>query len=463
MILALLAGALAQPLPAAPTAPASAPTPTRWNLVWSDEFNGDRIDPATWRLEDAALVKNNERQYYSPQNAAVRDGLLILTADDTPRGGRAYTSALADTLGTYARAFGRFEARIQLPTTQGLWPAFWLLPADGRWPPEIDIMEALGHQPNTVYASTHWGTWPDKRHRTDRLDGPDFASGFHTFSCDWLPDRIDYAVDGRVFASHTEFVPDDPMYLILNLAVGGDWPKDPDHTTRFPQTMKIDWVRVHEPVEPHRAYLSVSTEGLGSITPSRWWSPVHAAEPITYTIEPEFGWTLAALTARRAAGDSPLPPELEGRIAPGANTRLHAVFVQDPDAPTLLSHGKPVTASSTQSDEFLPEFAVDASPTRRWSSRWEDNQWIQVDLGATHTVEAVRLHWEAAHPSRYSILASTDGVSWTSLASQRPGTPGKDLARLEPGAKARFVRVHADARATRWGVSLWEFEVFGRP
>lgn len=219
------------------------PDPSQWQMVFEENFDATTLDPAKWRIEDAALVKNNELQYYAPDEVYTENGHLVLRSRQRSYGGRNYTSGLVDTIGRFALTYGRVEARMKLPRGQGLWPAFWMLPADGAWPPEIDIMELLGNNPNRVYMTHHWGAWPNVSHYGCDFSGPDFSQGYHTFTIEWTPDHINWYVDGvlRCFASSP--IPDRPMYIILNTAVGGDWPGNPNAQTVFPQYTEIDYVR----------------------------------------------------------------------------------------------------------------------------------------------------------------------------------------------------------------------------
>jgi beta-glucanase (GH16 family) len=216
-----------------------------WALVWHDEFEGDRLDASKWTAEDAALEKNNEEEYYSPEAVSVKGGVLTLASLDKPQGGRKYTSGLVETRGKFARVFGRFEVRAKLPKGQGIWPAHWLMPDDNGWPPEIDIMEMLGHNPRKVYGSNHWDTPQGPRNEVTSFEGPDFSAGWHTFAVEWEPDEIRWYVDGVLTHRTAKNVPKGPPFrIILNTAVGGNWPRYPDKTTVFPQYHEIDYVRV---------------------------------------------------------------------------------------------------------------------------------------------------------------------------------------------------------------------------
>jgi beta-glucanase (GH16 family) len=240
-------------------APGDPPAPIDWELIWSDEFDGPEVDPSKWRIEDLHLIKNNELQYYAPDDAFIEDGKLVLRSRERGYWGFDengnwrhfdYTSGLVETLGRFGLAYGKIEVCAKLPSTQGLWPAHWTLPTSGAWPPEIDIMELLGHEPTRVYMTHHWGQWPNVQSHGGSFPGPDFSQDFHTFAIEWSPTRIDWSVDGVLRFSSTQAVPQEPFYIILNTAVGGDWPGNPDGTTVFPQSHEIDYVRVYKPADP---------------------------------------------------------------------------------------------------------------------------------------------------------------------------------------------------------------------
>ncbi len=243
----------------------------RWTLVWSDEFDGPGIDATKWEHEvNGRGGGNHELQYYTDRasNSFVENGCLVIQAlreDYTgPDGTRAYTSARLRTLNKGDWLYGRFEIRAKLPTGQGLWPAIWMLPSDwayGSWAAsgEIDIMELLGHQPNKVYGTLHYGgTAPDNVHTGAdfSLGSGDFTNQFHVFALEWEPNEIRWQVDGNWYAKQTAWRTagaDYPapfnrrFHLLLNVAVGGDWPGSPDDKTEFPQRMVVDYVRVYKP------------------------------------------------------------------------------------------------------------------------------------------------------------------------------------------------------------------------
>ncbi len=172
-----------------------------------------------------------------------------------------YTSARLQTKGLFQQAYGRFEARIKVPAGQGLWPAFWMLGDDidmVGWPQcgEIDIMENIGKEPGTVHGSLHGPGYSGGNPLTASFvlpGGANFADDFHVFAIEWEPNVVRFYVDTTLYETRTSadvpagdtWVFDHPFFVLLNVAVGGGWPGDPDGTTVFPQTMLVDYVRVY--------------------------------------------------------------------------------------------------------------------------------------------------------------------------------------------------------------------------
>ena len=229
-----------------------------WQLTWQDEFDGTSVDPSKWDVITRRDSYNNEKQYYLPEQAAVADGNLVITATDEPYDGKQYRSARLHSLNQFGP--GRFEARIDLPTSQGMWPAFWLH-AYGvgiPWPTagEIDIMENRGSQPTIVSSAYHFQDdgYPYRyvvhSYSTDEGGEPvNFHDGFHIYAAEWEEEVIRFYVDGVLHFTVEEVIPgrtvyETPKNIILNLAVGGNFGGDPDETTVFPQTMLVDYVRV---------------------------------------------------------------------------------------------------------------------------------------------------------------------------------------------------------------------------
>jgi beta-glucanase (GH16 family) len=248
--------------------------PKGYTLVWSDEFNGKNgslPDAAKWTYDiGGSGWGNRELEYYTnrAENARIEHGKLVITARAEPYSGPGgakfnYTSARLKTQGLFAQAYGRFEARLKIPAGQGIWPAFWMLgeniDADG-WPKcgEIDIMENIGKEPGTNHSSLHG---PSSTKPTSDLTqtitlpaGRKLADGFHVYALEWEPGIVRFYLDANLFATFTDaqwpsggtWVFDHKFFIILNVAVGGDWPGAPDPTTVFPQRMLIDYVRVYQ-------------------------------------------------------------------------------------------------------------------------------------------------------------------------------------------------------------------------
>jgi beta-glucanase (GH16 family) len=237
-------------------APATAQVPNLpgWDLVWNDEFDTGVLDTARWEALNRKDSFNNEKQYYLPDQVSVSNGLLTITATDQPLAGKPYRSGLVRTWDE--QTYGRWEIRADLPSTQGMWPAIWLLPKTVSWPlgGEIDIMENRGSQPNLVSSAYHWNTVPNSSNfvfneysATDGGGQPvNFQTGMHTYAVEWEADQIRYYVDDNLhFTVNNPQAPlTVPMSLIINLAVGGNFGGDPDATTVFPQNFDVDYVRV---------------------------------------------------------------------------------------------------------------------------------------------------------------------------------------------------------------------------
>lgn len=233
-----------------------------WELTWNDEFDGTTLNNQNWEALNRRDSYNNEKQYYHPNQVAVAGGNLQLTAVNVPRDGKAYQSGLITSRDLFGP--GRFEARVDLPTSQGMWPAFWLNANHVQWPlgGEIDILENRGSQPYLTSSAYHWQTNPgpccsDARYVFDEYmafdaNGPvDFHAGFHTYTAEWDETTVRYYVDGNLFFTVTETVDrpivETPKNIIVNLAVGGNFGGDPDGSTVWPQTMFVDYVRVWQP------------------------------------------------------------------------------------------------------------------------------------------------------------------------------------------------------------------------
>jgi len=238
---------------------------TKTTLVMSQEFDVNGApDSNMWNYNIGTGNNgwgNNELQYYTdrPENIVIENGMLKITARSEQYMGAAYTSARILTKGKYELKYGRIEARIKLPLGKGLWPAFWMLGANSDtviWPQcgEIDIMEYLGSNPITIFGSVHGPGYSGGNAITKNytLTNSRFDTEFHVFGVEWDENYINYYVDDVLYKQITpadvpgEWVFNQPFYIILNMAVGGNFPGLPNSETSFPQTMLVDYVRVYQ-------------------------------------------------------------------------------------------------------------------------------------------------------------------------------------------------------------------------
>ena len=227
-----------------------------WTLTFQDEFDGADVDATKWvkRYKWGEAQINGELEAYVDDAFQVQDGLLSIVGDQRTASyaGQTFQYTSGVLCSVHEQTYGYFEARLKVPAGQGLWPAFWLLgtpTAPGV--NEIDIHEILGNQPDKVYMTIHWGTDYGAGHMSDGTSwvGPDFSADFHVFGLTWTPDAVVWTIDGVEQKRHTGAgVPQVPMYVILNLAIGGDWPGPPDTTTAFPALYQIDYVRAYSPL-----------------------------------------------------------------------------------------------------------------------------------------------------------------------------------------------------------------------
>ncbi|QDV30169.1 Glucan endo-1,3-beta-glucosidase A1 precursor [Planctopirus ephydatiae] len=289
---------------------------SEWTLTWSDEFAGSEIDRTKWDFDLGngfynyhsnqwiSGWGNNELQYYTkePENAFIHDGMLHIRAVKESYQGCGYTSAKLKTRQRdgsplFDQKYGKFEFRAKLPTEKGVWPALWMLPQEdryGSWAAsgEIDVMEARGQEPGKVLGTLHYGgRWPQNAHSGGEFVFPagTTIADFHTYAVEWEPGEIRWLVDGKVYqtqnfwwsssgvqgasgqgqkpASEQDLNPwpapfDQPFYLIMNVAVGGNFLGRPDETSQFPAEMIVDYVRVYRSTNPTK---NVPPRGKGAL------------------------------------------------------------------------------------------------------------------------------------------------------------------------------------------------------
>lgn len=376
-------------------------------LSWQDEFDGGAVEPSRWTYDLGTGSQhgltgwgNNELQFYTDrvQNASVSGGTLKITARQENYGGQAYTSARLKTQGRFSQAGGRFEIRAALPTGQGLWPAIWMLPDSntyGGWAAsgEIDIMEARGQQPDRVAGTIHYGgAWPGNTQSgaTRILPAGQTIASFHTYAVEWdttVSPAIRWYVDDVLYATRTSWwsaggaypAPfDKPFYLLLNLAVGGNYVGSPNAGTTFPATMQVDYVRVSTATPPAITLAAAS----GTLTQMAVGNPlIVAAASVTKT---------GAGTMRLTAANTHAGPT---RVQGG---RLELANAAAASLSQVQLSGSGVLAVAGSLDATIAGLAIDPGG--------------RVDLGAGSLTVAAG--WSAA-AAYASVAAARGDGSWT--------------------------------------------------
>ena len=470
-----------------------------WQLVWSDEFsqtNGSSPDPTKWGFDigtGSSGWGNNEWEYYTSRtnNARIQNGQLVIEARKESYSGSSYTSARLLTKGKWAWTYGRMEASIKLPHGQGIWPAFWMLGTNigsVGWPTcgETDIMENVG---NTNDQGTAHGTIHGPQGSGDYNGGAGvggtytlpggaaLADNFHLFAVEWKTNQIKWFVDTNLYFTATPaslpsggtWVFTQPQFLILNVAVGGNWPGYPDATTVFPQQMLVDYVRVYSYVVSSApdAPTGLSATPGGTQVVLNWsactgatnynvklsttnggpYTTIGSTATTSYTNTGLANGTTCyyVVSAVNSFGESSNSVQISATTTvPSANLALHQV----------------ATVSSVENTGYPGTNAVDGNTGTRWSSAFSDPQWIYVDLQATYNVTEVKLNWENAYATSFQVQFSSNAVDWTTIYSTTTGTGGiQDLTGLS--GTGRYVRVYGTVRKTQYGYSLWEFEIYG--
>lgn len=249
-------------------------------LVFSDEFNDSKLDNSKWatcydwRLPSESGCTNHgnaEEQWYIDDQVKIQDGQLVITAEK-----RALDVAVQKQLKTFrymsgmvnsgsgstdgkirwTGTYGYYEAKMKFQKGQGIWPAFWLLPVDKQWPPELDVMEFIGSKPHEILQTVHWEENNKPLKSTETVKGKNtYSDDWHTYGVDWREDGIDWYIDGEKTRSYTgPNIPNEPMEIIINLAVGGLLPGNTDQTTPVTSALQIDYVRVYQAKDQIRPY-----------------------------------------------------------------------------------------------------------------------------------------------------------------------------------------------------------------
>lgn len=285
---------------------------TTWQLIWSDEFSGSALDDTKWAPEFGnGGWGNNEWQYYTnaSENLAVENGQLIITARHEGTGATEYTSARIITKGLFDFEYGKVEARMKLPLGQGLWPAFWTLGAnieEVSWPRcgEIDIMEHVSNEYMT-HGAVHW---ENNGHAYVGNGTNVDPTQYHVYGVVWEEGLIRWYVDGIQFyqfaiqaSNNTDDAFRHPMFLLLNMAIGGNWPGYPDATTPFPSSMHVDYVRVYQQVQPTALMEQSNSQLLVYPVPTSGLLNVIAPSPMSkLSVVNSVGQTIAQFGAQPA-------------------------------------------------------------------------------------------------------------------------------------------------------------------
>ncbi|WP_259068893.1 family 16 glycosylhydrolase [Mucilaginibacter sp. X4EP1] len=234
----------------------TAPRAVTYQLIWSDEFNGTSVDNTKWTMETGNPGVNNEKEYYQASNATVSNGNLVITAMNQSVGGWPYTSARMNTSGKFSCQYGRIEASMKLPLGQGLWPAFWMLGTNINtvgWPQcgEQDIMEHVNAD-NTIYGTIHWYDNGNTQYGGNTTTNPD---AYHLYAVQWDTNSITWWVDNNLYATanianniNNTGAFQNPFFIILNMAVAGDFPGQTVDLSKLPASMYVDYVRVYKGV-----------------------------------------------------------------------------------------------------------------------------------------------------------------------------------------------------------------------
>jgi beta-glucanase (GH16 family) len=284
-----------------------------WKLVWADEFDGDTLNTDKWSYQTGTGTEygldrwgNNELQYYQEENVQVADGVLTITAKRENVESSQFTSGRIRTILQGDWTYGRFEFRARMPEGKGLWAAIWMLPTDedyGGWAAsgEIDIMEYLGDDTTRVHGTIHYGgQWPNNQSRGDDYvtDDTAFNNAFHTFALEWEEGELRWYVDGEEFQnlgtgmwySSAAVFPapfNKRFHLLINLAVGGNWPGNPDTSTDFPQDLVVDYVRVYQDGVAGLDQEYAGQEHTGPQLEQNYPNPAQDATEISFTLRAE--------------------------------------------------------------------------------------------------------------------------------------------------------------------------------
>ena len=228
-----------------------APPGSGWQLKFSDEFDGSKLDNSKWSpcyyWGTASGCTNGgagDLQWFQSDEVLVRDGILRLRAQKRQSNGKEYTSGLISSHDKFSFKYGYAEMRAKVPRGNGFWSDFWLLSQNKNWPPELDIAEFIGSNTNNVHMTLHYDKGGHQS-SSGYWGGTDFAADFHTYAVEWTAEKIVWYVDGIERRRYTGGgIPNEPMYVVAMLAIGAAWGLPPDASTPFPSSFDIDYIKV---------------------------------------------------------------------------------------------------------------------------------------------------------------------------------------------------------------------------
>ena len=380
-------------------------------MTFADEFNtlslvsdtGGTWDSNYWwgKPNGTTLTNNGEQQWYIDHTYAatqsikpwvVQDGVLNITAQNAAPeiqsqiDGYQYTSGMLTTHESFSQQYGYFEVSAKLPDGQGLWPAFWLLPQDGGWPPEIDVMEQLGHDMTTYYTAAHTQSSGSHTSQGAAIPTPDLSASFHTYGVNWQPDNLTYYFDGQeVWKTATPSDMDSPMYLLVNLAVGGYWPGSPNPDPNFSETMQVDYIRAYTAKPDGEVTNTAPTTNVLAETAPIPTEPVASGNGPTQTTETTPAPSQPDVTADASTSGTNPPVSEPQPTPPAASENVQTAGGLDPIAPVPpVAVEQPVVSPPAPTIQEAFDFATlpSASGCKGKSFSHHDSQ--DVHFGWSH-------------------------------------------------------------------------------
>ncbi len=477
--------------------------PSDWEIVWQDEFNGTVSSDWSYDIGYGSWGwGNDEWQFYTQENAIITDSSLIIRATlDGVLGKRdgSIKSVKLITQNKFSVQYGKIEARIKLPRGKGLWPAFWMLGtniSEVGWPEcgEIDIMENINGE-STIHGTAHWDA--DNQHdsygcHVNQVD----IENFHTYTLLWDEHFLRWELNGEEYCSlditeedFSEF--HQHFYLILNLAVGGRWPGNPDSTIQFPADMEIDYVRVYRLKSPkmglYPSELNYSMDiGDAASLSKKTVSITNMGTEIleSAAVEADADWI--DLSWKDNSGNTQSfevsVNENANLLTRGSYSAILSITSENAPAETAMvrlqvgenivlnkvTRSSSVEPNPPENENVSASNVNDGNKTTRWLSEASDPQWISIDLNKLFlnklfSIDAVKLFWGEGYAREYQIqIAKTvDFSEYSVIASDTMGNGGNDFIETDNSVSGRYIRMYGISRGNELGYSLYEFEVYG--